>query len=71
MNLDMGRYSTDSDWVSMFGWPYAKTKSNYIKVVTGIYLPHIKGYGKPYVGVILKTHTAIADYLAIMGGISF
>ncbi len=53
------------------GWPYAKTKSNYIKVVTGIYLPNIKGYGKPYIGVTLKTHTSIADYLAIMGGISF
>jgi hypothetical protein len=53
------------------GWPYAKTKSTYIKMVTGIYLPNIKGYGKPYVGVILKTHTEIADYLAIMGGISF
>ena len=53
------------------GWPYAKSKSNYIKVVTGIYLPNIKGYGKPYIGVVLKTHTAIADYLAIMGGISF
>ncbi len=53
------------------GWPYAKTKTNYIKVVSGIYLPSIKGYGKPYIGVVLKTHTAIADYLAIMGGISF
>ena len=53
------------------GWPYIKTKTNYIKVVSGIYLPTIKGYGKPYVGVVLKTHTAIADYLAIMGGISF
>jgi len=53
------------------GWPFAKSKSNYIKVVTGIYLPNIAGYGKPYVGIVLKTHTAIADYLAIMGGISF
>ncbi|MFT6782308.1 MAG: hypothetical protein ACJA1A_002242 [Saprospiraceae bacterium] len=53
------------------GWPYAKTKTHYIKVVTGIYLPNIEGYGKPYIGVILKTHTEVADYLAIMGGISF
>lgn len=53
------------------GWPYAKTKTNYIKVVSGIYLPNIQGYGKPYIGVVLKTHTAIADYLGIMGGISF
>lgn len=53
------------------GWPYAKSKANYMKVVTGIYLPTIKGYGKPYIGAVLKTHVAIADYLAIMGGISF
>lgn len=53
------------------GWPYEKSKTNYLKVVSGIYLPNIKNYGKPYVGIVLKTHTAIADYLAIMGGISF
>jgi hypothetical protein len=53
------------------GWPYPKTKSNYIKVLTGIYLPSIKGFGKPYIGVVLKSHTAVADYLGIIGGISF
>ncbi len=52
-------------------WPFEKSKSNYLKMITGIYLPSIKGYAKPYVGVVLKTHTAVADYLGIVGGISF
>jgi len=52
-------------------WPFEQTKSNYLKMVTGIYLPSISGYATPYVGVVLKTHTAVADYLGFVGGISF
>lgn len=53
------------------GWPSINTKTNYLKVVTGIYLPRVTKHTRPYVGVVLKTHTAVADYLAIMGGVSF
>lgn len=53
------------------GWPSESSNAFHSKVTTGIYLPRIKNYATPFVGVILKTHIAVADYLAIMGGISF
>lgn len=51
-------------------YPIENTKSVYTKVVTGLYLPEIKGYARPYIGVLLKTHTAVADYLGILMGVS-
>jgi len=40
-------------------------------MVTGINLPKIANVAQPYIGVVLKTHTAVADYLAVMGGVRF
>lgn len=51
-------------------WPIKNSRSIYTKVVTGLYLPEIKGTVRPYVGVVLKTHTAVADYLGVLFGVS-
>ena len=55
-----------------FYLPYPRDNSRdiYTKVVTGLYLPEIKGYARPYVGVLLKTHSAVADYLGVLVGVS-
>lgn len=52
-------------------WPIENSRSMYTKVVTGVYLPKIKGTVQPYIGVLLKTHTAVADYLGFLVGISY
>ena len=51
-------------------WPIENSRTLYTKVVTGLYLPQIKGTVRPYVGVVLKTHTAVADYLGVLFGVS-
>ena len=51
-------------------YPIENSRSMYTKVVTGIYLPRIKGTVRPYVGVMLKTHSAVADYLGFLIGIT-
>jgi hypothetical protein len=51
-------------------YPIQNSRSMYTKVVTGLYLPEIKGTLRPYIGVLLKTHTAVADYLGILVGVS-
>lgn len=51
-------------------YPIDNSRSLYTKVVTGLYLPKINGTARPYVGVVLKTHTAVADYLGVLFGIS-
>ena len=53
------------------GWPAVNNQNTYIKMVTGINLPKIANVAQPYIGVVLKTHTAVADYLAVMGGVRF
>ena len=53
------------------GWPADNNQTTYIKLVTGFYLPKIANTAQPYIGVVLKTHTAVADYLAVMGGVRF
>jgi len=52
-------------------WPRDNSRRIYTKVITGLYLPGFKRNARPYIGVLLKTHVAIADYLGIVGGISF
>lgn len=51
-------------------WPIDNSQTLYTKVITGVYLPEIKGYARPYVGVLLKTHTAVADYLGVLLGVN-
>jgi len=51
-------------------YPIKNSRSMYTKVVTGLYLPEIKGTVRPYIGVLLKTHTAVADYLGFLVGFS-
>lgn len=53
------------------GWPADLTKTNYVKISTGIYLPKVPYLGRPFVAVVLKTHAAVADYLGVAAGISF
>ncbi len=51
-------------------YPINNSRTMYTKVVTGLYLPEIKGTVRPYIGVLLKTHTAVADYLGFLVGFS-
>ena len=51
-------------------YPIENSRSIYTKLTTGLYLPEISGTARPYVGVVLKTHMAIADYLGIVFGLS-
>lgn len=51
-------------------YPIENSRTMYTKVVTGLYLTETGGTIRPYVGVILKTHTAIADFLGILVGFS-
>ncbi|MDF1699348.1 MAG: acyloxyacyl hydrolase [Saprospiraceae bacterium] len=51
-------------------YPIQNSRTLYTKVVTGLYLPEVRGHVRPYIGVVLKTHTAVADYLGILFGVS-
>lgn len=51
-------------------YPIKNSRMPYTKFVTGLYLPKIKGTVRPYVGVVLKTHAAVAEYLGILIGAS-
>lgn len=50
--------------------PIENSRTMYTKVMTGLYLPEIRGTVRPYIGVLLKTHSTIADYLGIFIGTS-
>lgn len=52
-------------------FPIDNSRSMYTKVVTGIYLPKVRQTVQPYIGVVLKTHTAVADYLGFLVGVSY
>ena len=51
-------------------YPIENSRSIYTKVVLGYYLPEIKQSLRPYIGIILKTHSTTAEYLGIATGIS-
>ncbi len=51
-------------------YPGKDSRLEYIKVAVGYYLPEIKGYTKPYFGVLLKTHATTAEYVGILIGVS-
>lgn len=51
-------------------YPIDNTRDFYTKMTTGLYLPTIAETTRPYIGVVLKTHMATADYLGIVFGVS-
>ena len=55
-----------------FYLPYPRNNGRtfYTKFISGIYLPEIGGLARPYIGAVLKTHKAVADYLGIQFGVS-